>query len=997
MISQRQIPADPHWVEQVKPDAQDATPRTMCTATPMSPMSRFSPSMNSFDSIDDLGDLGSFEKLFASIPEHFRPNAVNFYDNQLDWSADGVPRLYEPRTTKLQGEEMMLDWSTSRLPTYKPDFWEYQRDWSQNGLPITKEMPAETTVDWSVKGIPAELRLVREIRLDWSPAGMPFVFRSKRKPAKQGEEQMVNWCKRGVPVKNSWWYNPTIDWSQDRLPEVWEKATTAEINFMSFMPGPYRWSRPSFWEMPTVDWCKNGLPRIFRKVCEKPSAPRDEVVDWSTRGLPIAFRRLESQAEKTLTVDWSTTGVPVTTHFLERGLDWSVSGVPTPFGIGARYAELPVCDWSTSGLPMQLPRTYSSDDELAINWSHTGLPKQFRSSVWDELQLDWSGSGVPRSMRSAPDRFNYVYAKRVESFFRPSVSKKPNLHHQLCVDWNVKGIPSELKQRREPKQSEELCLDWSCRLPPSPYRPNKWDNLAIDWTPSGAPCFEEKASKWAPLVIDWSEAGQPQKFRMAPQKFWDGPSLDWTQAGIPSVFNANVGREELMYFDWSVQGIPRGFKHMGKCERPLSVDWLSPGLPVMFKFWNQTYLDWNAEGIPSVFNAKGRKNLRQSEELMINWSKRGIPREFHTTKWDFFAIDWSDRGLLSFEKIPFAKRSNAEQYYVNLDWSLTGLPVPSKLTRFRKYVGGEWVADWSNDGVPMNFMRDDPPPALDWSTTGMPYQLKRGEFEALYSLDWAVAGIPTEFKEPFLDAPYMDWSATGVPRIFNVKPAKVTCRICRLNPQPIQDYVFDWGASGVPIKTTFFDYPMFDWSTKGLPLGGQPQSFTFDWSSEGVPYPSKPSNVFTSDPLKLSELLEPRLVTTAQQDLCFEASDMHLMTTVHVKQSKTDVFNPWNRLTDNRREAKFLAQARRTKKTKRVERYLRYIQSNLMEAKDRAEKKKYLTIKRSNQRVDKRTRRGDTPYAGQEFIDEYPVSSFFDLWPHALVAQLHQMDIEAMN
>ena len=33
--------------------------------------------------------------------------------------------------------------------------------------------------------------------------------------------------------------------------------------------------------------------------------------------------------------------------------------------------------------------------------------------------MDWSGRGIPKMIRTKPDRFDYVYAKRLEDFFKP--------------------------------------------------------------------------------------------------------------------------------------------------------------------------------------------------------------------------------------------------------------------------------------------------------------------------------------------------------------------------------------------------------------------------------------------------------------------------------------------------------------------------------------------------------------------------------------------------
>eukprot|EP00397_Hematodinium_sp_SG-2012_P003058 GEMP01003066.1.p1 GENE.GEMP01003066.1~~GEMP01003066.1.p1 ORF type:complete len:999 (+),score=133.47 GEMP01003066.1:167-3163(+) len=992
------IQISPDWVEQVKPPSmspRDSSRRTTI-GTPSSRGSNLSRgssfSIYSMGSYDDLGDGGSFEKLFESIPEHQLSEEIGFYETQLDWSAQGVPALYQTKSVQPLSGELILDWSVSKVPVYKEDFWELQRDWSQEGLPIQMEMFQEVIVDWSMNGIPLEMQEPRGIQLDWCKSGIPHQFNvGKQTQDKLGEELLVNWSKRGVPVKNSWWDNPAYDWSQDRLPEMWENATPNEVRFMSFMPGPYNWSRPSFWEETVVDWTMSGMPRIFRKVCAKPSAPRDFVVDWSINGLPIAFRRLKAQVEQII-IDWSNQGIPIQSHFLEeRGFDWSQTGMPIVFAIGSRYPELPACDWSGSGLPMQMPRSFASDDILCINWSHTGMPKQFRASSWDQLSLDWSGAGIPKAMRFSPDRFNYVYAKRLEDFFKLPSSKNEALQPELRINWNETGIPNDFHDRVEPRRATESSVS------KAPLAADKWYNLAIDWSVLGMPSMEEKATKWNPLVMDWSDHGAPQQFRMAPEPYWDGPSVDWSASGVPGVFNASVLREELRSLDWSSSGIPKQFTYMVKCERELAVDWLSPGLPVQFKFWNEPVLDWSADGISSVFNVKGKqKDFRQSEELMFNWSKKGIPKEYHTTKWDYMAIDWSEAGLLTFEQLPLAKSTKTDQYYLNLDWSLTGLPIPSKNKIFQKYVR-TWIVDLSERGVPLNLERDDMPLAFNWNQEGVPYQFAQGEFEKLYAIDWTVKGMPSEFKETFLDMPYMDWSDAGIPHIFNANTATVTCRIARLNPQPIEDYIFDWSAPGLPLKTVFFDYPMFDWSAKGLPIAGQAQKFTFDWSTEGVPCPHVQSASFESDTLKLSDLLEPRSISMVQEDLCFEAKDMHLMTTVRMKQHKADVFNPWNRLTDNRREAKFLSQARRTKKTKRVVRYLHYIQSTLMEVQDRQKIDKRLTLKRSRQRIDKRMRRGDTPYEGMEFIDEYPMTTFFDNWPIEMQERLATMDIAAMK
>lgn len=176
---------------------------------------------------------------------------------------------------------------------------------------------------------------------------------------------------------------------------------------------------------------------------------------------------------------------------------------------------------------------------------------------------------------------------------------------------------------------------------------------------------------------------------------------------------------------------------------------------------------------------------------------------------------------------------------------------------------------------------------------------------------------------------------------------------------------------------------MWDWSNRGIPLaGGKTEPRVIDWTEEGVPFADDFD--FRPDALRLAQspATRKRRISAQQEEFCLAESDMCVMKEVHLDTHKTDLFNPWNRLTDNRREAAYLKGARNTKKTKRVWRYLRSIRSQFCEEADRKMKDFKLTRKRKNQRVDKRTRRGDTPYDGVEFIDEAPATNqFWDDWP----------------
>lgn len=997
------------WMDALKSGQRVSveTPKTRASGTPMS--SSFGAS--SQGSFDDLGDGGLFEKMFDSIPECKRNNvACNFYDTQQDWSQADVPVVFREKPKVFQNDEMEIDWSKNGYVMYKPDFWEYQMDWTNLGVPVTKQMYPEMIFDWSETGIPNAMKEMTEkkpIQLDWSTPGIPHIFNvGSRRIPEQEPELMVNWSKRGVPRKNSYWDSMPVDWSGPNLPDVWETATTKEIKFMSFMPGPYNWNKESFWDYPVIDWSCKKMPRLFRKVCEKPSYTWKETpVDWTVRGLPIAFRKLKGREEQPM-MDWSKPGVPIATDWMaDPIMDWSAAGVPKCFNV---YKRSPpggefICDWSVPGIPKEFAtRAYASDDDLIINWTTKGIPKQFKGTGWDGIYLDWTCNGIPKSMRPKTERFNYVYAKRLSDFFMPpSRDNLTNQEELLNIDWTQLGIPHQFAKKQRFDRGEELMLDWSYKSPPSPFRYCKWYDLKMDWSVHGIPLkLRPKESKWDPLVMSWHESGLPQQFRMImnePDKFWDNPSLQWNEASIPNIFEVQ-SHEWLFPLDWTEPGIPKQFKWMAKRERELHlVDWCSPGLPVQFKFWNQSFVDWSVTGMPSIFAPKSRpKNLMKplGEELMVNWSKKRLPQVENGSRWDHPAIDWGGDRLPGtkdyFHAIKFKQRPE-----ICVDWSRKGLPdilCTPKAQMYEKEYGK--IIDWTENGVPfkdgnLDYM------IFDWSQTGVPHAFKQGQYEEFQPIDWTQKGIPKEMQETWWDCPMINWRAKGIPKVFNVKCTVARGRLSTctsfviLAPnanqrQRFPDYCFDWSREGLPVHFGFWEEPMWDWSCRGLPAqSGRPDLRIIDWAHDGVPFPD--SFDFGPDSLRVAKSPTDikRCISAQQEELCLVESDLRIMKEVHIDTHKRDIFNPWNRLTDNRREAAFLKGARATKKTKRVWRYLRIIKSKFCAEADRKLKDFKLTRKRKNQRVDKRRRRGDTPYAGQEFIDEDPTthSSFWKDWP----------------
>jgi len=984
---QRRFTPDPQWIETIKPGSMpkdDApTPRTTMGSSPMSRGShedRWSPSMFS-----DLGDEGGFEKLFEAIPEHIRQYRIPFIENQFDWGIEGVPPIFRTKEEQELQEELVVDWSGMGLPRIMPE-WEFILDWAHEGLPLEFRDRIEL--------------LGREMVINWNDEGVPHQFNVGRKERpKPSEELVINWNKTGIPFKSTRADYFIFNWGKDGVPEIWEKATKNECKIFeelntSFLPGLYTTREPSnFAETFVINWGPAGLPRLLRKVCAKPAtAPKDlPIIDWGTKGIPTALLRAKWQQEDGIGLDWSGPGLPITSHFLEeRSLNWNTDGLPPVFKTGSRHTGLPVIDWSAPGLPLPLRTASFPSRDLVFDWSKKGVPKMFQSSMWDDLSMDWSGRGIPKMIRTKPDRFDYVYAKRLEDFFKPPKSKIHLPGLELHLDWNTAGIPSLFQEQPIPQPSEELCLDWSFRRPPSLFRNHKWDDFAMDWSKDGLPRFPDPVTdKWNPLVINWSQEGTPSIFRLAPSQYWEDLSIDWSQSGISPLFNAkDLFDEELRVIDWSVSGIPDTFRHMATTDPELILDWSAKGLPVRFNLWDDLSINWSVDGLPSMFSAKRNPILPQKAELTINWSSKGMPRLFRTTRWDFFNIDWTQDALPEEQVHRYARVEKNEDYYRSIDWSLTKFNVK----KMRYSNRGNFVMDWSRQGLPLSFKRHDPK---------SPYRVQK---QPDLVLDWSDAGLPGALAyNRFWDDMSLDWTVPGFPPLFNVN-GKVTCRICRLGPRPIEELVLDWGRKGLPVKFGFWDEPVFNWCAKGMPIAGEWLSTAVNWKIEGVwtckegtwafhpsiiP-PAQPAT-FEADPLKLSHHV-PRSLSVGQEDLCSSGTDVRLMSTVRVDEKKTGVFNPWSSLSDNRRDAVALARARNAKNITRAMHYLRHVQKDRSELRKLKAKLKYRSVKRERQRNDKRLRRGDSMYEGIPFVDTVP--NFFADWPADVVAQIHQTEID---